>query len=213
MLQESLQWNRATSKRNGQKWGRENTTSNWNDRDGFTEQCRGTTSAKTVGKWNNANGYKGQQLVREKAIGKWNDASGFRGQKWSRDKTVNKWKDTDGYKEQSNSKEMTVSKWTNASGCEEQSNAKASNWNDANGYKEQSNRKELSAKRQTGISPIDFESLFRLTRIPQVGSSTILFWVLMHPRRDPSSLTFQNSIEMGIDGHSEANKKIISVKP
>lgn len=154
----------------------EKTTSSWNDGNGFAEQYNREAKAKTIAKCNNANGYHGQQLVREKTTDELNGANGYKVKKWSRDKTVNGWKDANGYNEQSNLEGKTVSKWNKASGWKEQSNAKASSWNDANSNWEQSNRKELSAKGQTRSNPINFESLFPLTRIPQVCLLIHLFY-------------------------------------
>lgn len=134
-----------------------------------------------MNKWNDASGYKGRKWDSEMGARKWNDANGYKGQKWDNEKSVRKWNDannkgqnfaksttTSKWNVSNGSKEQSVSKWNDANGCTKQANGKAGNWNEANGHMEQSN-KNLSGKGQTGSSKIDFESLFPLTRIPQVG--------------------------------------------
>ena len=156
-----------------------------------------------MSKWSDANGNKGQKWGREKIARKWNDANGYKGHKWPREKTVTEGNDANHYSEQYYGKEKkTMNKWNDANGSTEECNITARKWDDANGYKEQSNKKALSEKGQTGSSLVDYESLFPLTRIPQVCLLMHSCLVLV--------LTFQKSIEIIL---REKEKQIISIEP
>ncbi|XP_020245841.1 coilin-like [Asparagus officinalis] len=175
-------WNGANGYKGQPAW-KDKTMSKGNEDNGYRGQK--WAREKTLGKWNDDSGYRGQKWAREKNMSKWNDDNGHRGQKWASERTGSKWNGPNGYKrekctwddttikwnngytEHANKKEKFVSKWSNANRCTEQCNVQTSNWSDANG--EQSNKKALSEKGMNNSCLINFESLFPLTRIPQVG--------------------------------------------
>ncbi|KAJ6842906.1 coilin-like [Iris pallida] len=147
---ETLQWNGITSKKKGQKWGRENTSRKWNEVNGHKEQYNRASATEN---WTNDDN-------NEKSIteGWKTDEKSISGGKNSNGKSIAQDCESNG--------KPTAENWKSNGN----STAEGLKTNGIYVAEEVKNKeKSIVEERPTGDGGIDFESLSPLTRLPQDG--------------------------------------------